>query len=98
MAGPLPKPTVTEEEDPDEWMTQTVNVLGTDCRDALISPLIKIQEQIMDEGTWINPILYTPPGIPHGMRRLHTDSARNAQNPCGIRTEYFFVVLFCSVL
>ena len=36
-------------------MTQTVNVLGTDCQDALISPLIEIQEQIMDEGAWINP-------------------------------------------
>ena len=51
---PLLKPTITEEEDPDEWMTQTVNVLRTDCRDSLISPLIKIQEQIMDEGAWIN--------------------------------------------
>ena len=55
MAKPLPKPTVTEEKDPDEWMTQTVNVLRTDCWDALISLLIKIQEQIMDKGTWINP-------------------------------------------
>ena len=36
-------------------MTWTVNILGTDCQDALISPLIKIQEQIMDESTWINP-------------------------------------------
>ena len=25
------------------------------CRDTLISPLIEIQEQIMDEGAWINP-------------------------------------------
>ena len=55
LAKPLPKPTITKEEDPDEWMTWTVNVLGTDCWDVLISPLIKIQEQIMDEGTWINP-------------------------------------------
>ena len=55
LVKPLPKPTVTKEEDPDEWMTQTVNVLGTDCQDALISPLIDIQEQIMDEGAWINP-------------------------------------------
>ena len=47
--------TPTEEEDPDEWLTQTVNVLGTDCQDALISPLIEIQEQIMDKGAWINP-------------------------------------------
>ena len=36
-------------------MTRTVNVLRTDCQDALISPLIEIQEQIMDEGAWINP-------------------------------------------
>ena len=54
LVEPLLKPTITEEEDPDEWMTQTVNVLRTDCRDSLISPLIKIQEQIMDEGAWIN--------------------------------------------
>ena len=50
LVEPLPKPTVTKEEDPEEWMTWTVNILGTDCQDALISPLIKIQEQIMDEG------------------------------------------------
>ena len=31
LVEPLPKPTVTKEEDPDEWMTQTVNVLRTDC-------------------------------------------------------------------
>ena len=55
LVEPLLKPTITKEKDPDEWMTQTVNVLGTDCWDALISPLIEIQEQIMDEGTWINP-------------------------------------------
>ena len=55
LAGPLLKPTVTKEEDPDEWMTWTVNVLGTDCWDALISPLIEIQEKIMDKGAWINP-------------------------------------------
>ena len=36
-------------------MTRTVNVLRTDCQDALISPLIEIQEQIMDKGAWINP-------------------------------------------
>ena len=29
----LPKTTVTEGEDPDEWLTQTVNVLRTDCQD-----------------------------------------------------------------
>ena len=55
FAEPLLRPTIIKEEDPDEWMTQTVNVLGTDCQDALISPLIEIQEQIMDKGTWINP-------------------------------------------
>ena len=54
LAKLLPKPTVTKERDPDEWMTQTVNVLGTDCPDALVSTLIKIQEQIMDEGAWEN--------------------------------------------
>ena len=36
-------------------MTQTINALGTNYRDALICPLIKIKEQIMDEGAWINP-------------------------------------------
>ena len=36
-------------------MTQTVNVLRTDCQNTLISPLIEIQEQIMDKGAWINP-------------------------------------------
>ena len=51
----MQKPTISEEEDPEEWMTQTVNILGTDYRDALLSPLIEIEEQIMDEGTWINP-------------------------------------------
>ena len=55
LAKLLPKPTVTEEEDLDEWLTWTVNVLGTDWQDALISPLIKIQKQIMDEDAWINP-------------------------------------------
>ena len=55
LTEPLPKPTVTEEEDPDEWMTQTVNVLRTDCQNTLISPLIEIQEQIMDKDAWINP-------------------------------------------
>ena len=55
LAKLLPKPTLTKEEDPDKWMTWTVNVLRTDCWDALISPLIKIQEQIIDEGAWINP-------------------------------------------
>ena len=55
LATPLPKPTVSDEEDPQEWMTWTINVLGTDCRDALICPLIEIKEQIMDEGAWINP-------------------------------------------
>ena len=54
LAKPLPKPTITEEEDPDEWMSWTVNTLRTNCWDALISPLIKIQEQIMDKGAWIN--------------------------------------------
>ena len=32
-----------------------MNGLGTDHRDVLISPLIEIEEQIMDEGAWINP-------------------------------------------
>ena len=50
----IPKPTISKEEDPEEWMMQTVNVLGTDYWDALLSPLIEIKEQIMDEGTWIN--------------------------------------------
>ena len=36
-------------------MTRTINVLGTDCRDTLICPLIEIKEEIMDEGVWINP-------------------------------------------
>ena len=51
----LPKPSISKEEDPEEWMTWTVNIFGTDCWDALISPLIEIEEQIMDKGTWINP-------------------------------------------
>ena len=51
---PLPKPMVTDEEDKDEWMTRTINALGTDCRDPLICPLLEIKEQIMDEGAWIN--------------------------------------------
>ena len=55
LAKPLPKPTVTDEEDQDEWMTQTVNALGTNYRDAIICPLIEIKEQIMDEGAWIKP-------------------------------------------
>ena len=55
LAKPFPNPTITKEEDPDEWMTWTVNILETNCWDALISLLIEIQEQIMDEGTWINP-------------------------------------------
>ena len=55
MAKPLPKPTVTDKEDQDEWMTRTVNALGTDYRNAIICPLIEIKEQIMDEGAWINP-------------------------------------------
>ena len=55
LAKPSPKPTVTDEEDQDEWMTQTVNALGTNYRDSIICPLIKIKEQIMDEGAWINP-------------------------------------------
>ena len=55
LAKPLPKPTISDEEDQDEWMTQTINALGTDCRDALICPLIEIKEQIMDKGVWINP-------------------------------------------
>ena len=54
-AKPLPKPTVIDEEDQDEWMTRTINVLGTDCRDALICSLIEIKEQIIDKGAWINP-------------------------------------------
>ena len=53
--SPSPKPSISEEEDPEEWMTQTVNILGTNCWDTLIFPLIKIEEQIMDEGAWINP-------------------------------------------
>ena len=55
LAKPLPKPTITDKEDQDKWMIQTINVLGTDCRNALICPLIEIKEQIMDEGAWINP-------------------------------------------
>ena len=50
-----PKPSITKEDDQDEWMAPIVNVLGTDYRDVLISPLIEIEEQIMDEGAWINP-------------------------------------------
>ena len=46
---------MTDEEDQDEWMTRTVNALGTDYRDTIICPLIEIKEQIMDEGAWINP-------------------------------------------
>ena len=55
LAKPLPKPTISDEEDQDEWMTRTINVFGTDYRDTIICPLIEIKEQIMDEGTWINP-------------------------------------------
>ena len=55
LAKPLPKPTITKEEDQDEWMTRTVNALGTDYRNSIICPLIKIKEHIMDEGAWINP-------------------------------------------
>ena len=55
MAKPLPKPTISDEEDQDEWMTRTIDILGTNYRDALICPLIEIKEQIMDEGAWINP-------------------------------------------
>ena len=54
MRSSFPKPSISEEEDPEEWMTQTVNILGTNCQDALISPLIEIEEQIMDKGAWIN--------------------------------------------
>ena len=54
MKSSSPKPSISEEEDPEEWMTWTVNVLGTDCQNTLISPLIEIEEQIMDEGAWIN--------------------------------------------
>ena len=50
----IPKPTISKEEDPEEWMTWTVNVLGTNYWDALLSPLIEIEEQIIDKGTWIN--------------------------------------------
>ena len=53
MKSSSPKPSISE-EDPEEWMTWTVNVLGTDCQNTLISPLIEIEEQIMDEGAWIN--------------------------------------------
>ena len=49
------KATISEEDDPNEWLTWTVNILGTDHWDFLISPLIEIEEQIMDEGAWINP-------------------------------------------
>ena len=49
------KPSTLEGDNTKEWMTWTVNALGTDCQDALSSPLIKIEEQIMDEGAWINP-------------------------------------------
>ena len=55
LAKPLPKPTISDKEDQDKWMTRTINILGTNCKDALICPLIKIKEQIMDEGAWINP-------------------------------------------
>ena len=55
LAKPSPKTTVTKEEDQDEWTTRTINVFGTDYRDAIICPLIEIKEQIMDEGAWINP-------------------------------------------
>ena len=51
----LPKTTISEEEDPDEWLTWTVNALGTNYRDVLLSPLIEIEEHIMDKGAWINP-------------------------------------------
>ena len=51
----IPKTTISKEEDPDEWLTWTVNVLGTDYWDVLLSPLIEIEEQIMDKGTLINP-------------------------------------------
>ena len=44
-----PKPTISEEEDPEEWMMWTVNALDTDYWDALICPLIEIEEQIMDK-------------------------------------------------
>ena len=55
QAKPFPKTSVIEEEAQDEWMTRTVNALGTDYRDSIICPLIEIKEQIMDEGAWINP-------------------------------------------
>ena len=55
LAKPLPKPTVTDEKYQAEWMTRTINALGTNYRDSIICPLIKIKEQIMDEGAWINP-------------------------------------------
>ena len=48
MKSSSPKPFISEEEDPEEWMMRTVNVLGTNCRDTLVSPLIEIEEQIMD--------------------------------------------------
>ena len=54
LAKPLPKPTITNKEDQDEWMTRTINALGTDYSDTIICPLIEIKEQIMDEGAWIN--------------------------------------------
>ena len=54
MRSTSPKPSISEEEEPEEWMTQTVNILGTDYCNALISPLMEIEEQIMDKGTWIN--------------------------------------------
>ena len=55
LAKPLAKPTISDEEDQDKWMTRKINALRTDCRDTLICPLIEIKEQIMDEGVWINP-------------------------------------------
>ena len=55
MKSVIPKTTISKEKDPDEWLTRTVNVLGTDYWDVLLSPLIEIEEKIMDEGTWINP-------------------------------------------
>ena len=54
LAKLLPKPTITKEEDSDKWLMWTVNVPETDCQNTSISPLIEIQEQIMDEGAWEN--------------------------------------------
>ena len=49
LTKPLPKPTISDEEDQDEWMTPTINVLGTDYRDA-ITYLSPDQDQRTNHG------------------------------------------------